>query len=320
MVIPAALLVVGIGLLWGSAEWLVRGAAIISSRAGISPIVVGLTIVSIGTSLPELVVCLAAALSDNADLAVGNVFGSNLANIGLILGLAAVVRPLEVHGQVVRREVPWMVMVTILILPLTFNLHMGRMEGAILAVLLIAYIYLMVPMARGAEEQVVGTVPEIKPAEGRLGGYLRPILMVIAGVIGLVIGGRSIVAGATEIASVLGVPNMIIGLSVVAVGTSLPELATSVVAALRNEADLAVGNVVGSNIFNLTFVFGSTALARPFELEPGTLQIEYPAVVALSVFLLPLTGSTRSLGRLEGFCLLGLYAGAWAWILIARGA
>lgn len=319
MLIPALMLVVGIGLLWASAEWLVRGAAILSSRAGISPIVIGLTVVSVGTSLPELVVSLAAALTGNADLAVGNVLGSNLANIGLILGVAAVVRPLEVHGQVVRREVPWMVMVTILLLPLAFNLRMGRAEGAVLATLLVLYISLMIPMAKSAKEQVVGPVPEIDTSATGKARYLRPILLVIAGAMGLVVGGRGIVAGATELASLLHVPNMLVGLSLVAVGTSLPELATSVVAALRGEADLAVGNVVGSNIFNLTFVLGTTALVHPFNLEPEALRIEYPAVLVLSLFLLPLTWTTRRLGRIEGFALIGLYMGAWVWILLIRG-
>jgi cation:H+ antiporter len=318
MLIPALLLLVGIALLWGSAEWLVRGAAILSSRAGISPIVIGLTVVSIGTSLPELVVSLAAALSGNTDLAVGNVLGSNLANLGLILGVAAIVRPLRVHAQVVRREVPWMVLLSVLLLPLSFNLRMGRIEGTVLLALLVTYIYLMAPMAKEAEKQVLRPVPELEPT-GEKGGYVRPVLFVVAGAIGLVIGGRSIVGGATEIAAILGVPNMIVGLSVVAVGTSLPELATSVVAALRDEADLAVGNVVGSNIFNLTFVLGTTALASPFDLSPETLRIEYPAVMVLSLFLLPLTWTTRRLGRLEGMALVGLYAGAWMWILLSRG-
>jgi cation:H+ antiporter len=305
--------VVGIVLLWGSAEFLVRGATILGTRAGLSAIVIGLTIVSIGTSAPEFVVSVAAALSGNPDLAVGNVLGSNLANIGLILGVTALIGPIQIQSRVVRREIPWMLAVTALMFPLTLNLSMGRVEGAVLASVLFLYLYYL--FAYGGTEQVADLAMEAAEVGAQKVGIGKPIGMVALGVLGLVAGARAIVTGGTELAAIFAVPQIIIGLSVLAVGTSLPELATSVVAAMRGETDIAVGNVVGSNIFNLTFVLGGTALVRPIELDPSVLSSEYPAVVVLSVLLLPLAWARPRMGRREGLMLLGMYGLMWVWIL-----
>ncbi len=338
MLIPVLLLAGGIVLLWISAEGLVRGAATLGRIAGITPIVIGLTIVSIGTSAPELVVSLLAAARGNPDLATGNVFGSNLANIGLVLALAAILRPLRVTAQVVRREIPWMLAMTLLLLPLMWNGRMGRVEGVILASMLFLYLYLLVRLARregphfprpepelpgsGGGGESPGGVTQRGGSWGRPGGLrllATPLLLVGAGCLGLMAGGQGIVLGATTLAAVLGVPDVLVGLSVVAVGTSLPELATTVIAAIRREADLAVGNIVGSNIFNVTFVLGGTALVTPLEIHPILLRVEYPAVLALSVFLLPLAWTRRALDRYEGLLLLALYGGVWGWILLTRG-
>jgi len=335
VLIPSLLLAGGTAILAVSAELLVRGASTLGRRAGITPIVIGLTVVSIGTSAPELAVSLMAAMRGSPDLAVGNVMGSNLANIGLILGIAAVMQPLTMAGQVVRREVPWMLAITLVVLPLLWNLRMGRVEGAILAGTLFVYLYFLVRMAR--QEGRIPVVPApagAAPPRGRarrppqarggwgrgegLRGLATPIALVVGGTLGLVAGGRGIVMGAVTIASEMGVPEVIVGLSVVAVGTSLPELATTAIAAIRREADLAVGNVVGSNIFNFTFVLGGTALVHPIEVDPVLLRVEYPAVLILSFFLLPLAVTRRNLDRWEGLLLLFLYGGAWVWILWAR--
>jgi len=332
----------GIALLWISAEGLVRGASALGRIAGVTPIIIGLTVVSMGTSAPELVVSLLAAMQGNPDLATGNVFGSNLANIGLILGLAAVFRPLRVAGQVVKREVPWMVAVTLLVLPLMWNLRMGRVEGAILAATLFVYLFFLVRLARSEGPSLPREVVPVEFREGATGpgkagggphfghhrgwgrpGGLRllvfPIFLVVVGAVGLVLGGRGIVTGATVIAAGYGIPEVIVGLSVIAVGTSLPELATTIIAAVRREADLAVGNIVGSNIFNLTFVLGGTALVTPLEVHPVLLRVEYPAMLLLSLFLLPLAWTRRALDRHEGLLLLALYGGAWVWIIVMRG-
>lgn len=318
-------------LLWGAAEALVKGSATFGRRAGISPVVIGLTVVSIGTSAPELVVCILAALRGSPDLAVGNVVGSNLANIGLILGLAAILRPLPMTSQVVRREVPWMIGVTLLVIPLLWNFELGRVEGTVLASILCIYLILMVPLMRGTKSAPRTSPSPLSPPivpRDRIGGWGRPeglrafatpTLLIIGGSLGLVAGGQGIVAGATGLAEVVGLPEMIVGLSVVAIGTSLPELATTLVAAFRGEADMAVGNVVGSNIFNLTFVLGGTALISPLTVHPHILIVEYAPMVVLSLALLPIAWTGRRVGRREGALLLALYAGSWAWMLQVTG-
>lgn len=309
VLIPALALLGGSLCLWLGAEALVRGAATLGYRWGISSIVIGLTVVSVGTSAPELVVCILAALDGNPDLAMGNVMGSNLANVGLILGLAAIIRPVDVTGQVVRREIPWMLGVTFLVLPLIWNLELGRVEGTILALVLILYVGLLFRASRRQPAPELGDIV-VRPE----GGVVLPLAGVLGGALLLVAGGQGIVFGATQMADSLGVSHMIIGLSVVAVGTSLPELATTLVAAMRAEADLAVGNIVGSNIFNLTFVLGGTALVSPIAVSPGVLIREYPAVVFISLALLPVALGRR-IRRVEGLLLLAFYTGAWAWLL-----
>ncbi len=318
MILSLALLLGGVLFLYGGAESLIRGAVTLGRRAGISPIIIGLTVVSIGTSAPEFVVSLLAASRGSPELALGNVLGSNLANIGLILGIAALLQPLEVHGRVVRREIPWMLGVSFLAIPLLWNLEMGRLEGGILAGVLLVYLLLLLPtMREEGVEQTIPTPPAVglDVQEGGLRLLMAPMGMVALGVGGLVLGGQGIVLGASDLAARMGVPELVVGLSVVAVGTSLPELATTVLAAARKEADLAVGNIVGSNIFNLTFVLGGTALFYPFQIPARILAVELPATLILSLLLLPLAWMGFNLGRKEGLLLLAAYAGAWFWIL-----
>jgi cation:H+ antiporter len=325
VLIPTLLLSVGIFLLWFGAEVLIRGASVLGTRIGISPIVVGLTVVSIGTSLPELAVCIIAVLQGSADLAVGNVMGSNLANIGLVLGIATVIRPLEVRRLVVRREVPWMILVTLLVFPVIWDLELGRLEGTFLSFILVLYLIRLLPAARKEEAELLALefkdIPVVEsPARPQpLRRIVVPLLMVAVGSVILVVAARSIVMGATQVAQSLGVSELLIGLSVLAVGTSLPELATTAVAALRRQADLAVGNIVGSNIFNLTLVLGGTALVRPLDVPARVLSVEYPAVLVLSLILLPLASGRRNLGRREGILFLTLYALAWVWIAWMKG-
>jgi cation:H+ antiporter len=318
MILSLAFLLGGVLFLYAGAESLIRGAVTLGRRAGISPIIIGLTVVSIGTSAPEFVVSLLAASRGSPELAVGNVLGSNLANIGLILGIAAFLQPLEVHGRVVRREIPWMLGVSFLAVPLLWNLEMGRLEGGILAGVLLVYLLLLLPaMREEGVERAVPTPPAVglDVQEGGLRLLMAPMGMVALGAGGLVLGGQGIVLGASDLAARMGVPELVVGLSVVAVGTSLPELATTVLAAARKEADLAVGNIVGSNIFNLTFVLGGTALFYPFQIPARILAVELPATLLLSLLLLPLAWMGFNLGRKEGLLLLAAYAGAWFWIL-----
>ena len=330
MILSGVLLLAGVVILYLGAEWLIRGAARMGTHLGIAPIILGLTVISIGTSAPELVVSVLAALRGTPDLALGNVLGSNLANVGLILGLAALIRPLTVAESVVRRDLPWMVAVTLITFLLILNLQVGRLEGTVFA--LVLFVYLTVLFLRWKSEggATLGVVSALDPLEGSpesgddpAGRSGLPAIRyrpwieagrAVLGVLGLVAGGQLIVAGATDLAVTLGISELVIGLSIVAVGTSLPELATTVVAAVRGETDMAVGNIVGSNIFNLTFVLGGTALVHPLAVAERILTVEYPVVLLMSLLLVPLAMQGREVGRAKGAVLLVAYAGAWVWI------
>jgi cation:H+ antiporter len=324
MLLPLLALLGGVLILYFGAEFLVRGAVRLGQLLRVSPIVVGLTVVSIGTSAPEFVVCVLAALRGSPDLVAGNVLGSNLANIGLILGLAALIRPLEVRNRVVRRDVPWMLGISLAAFPLLWNLQVGRLEGLILALMLLVYLGFLVPTARIEGVEVLGEagerlekqVPSVREAGFAI--LARPLGLVLGGSLALIVGGQGIVHGATVVAMEMGVSELVVGLSILAVGTSLPELATTVVAAARKEADLAVGNIVGSNIFNLTFVLGGTALIRPLEIPARILSVEYPVTLAMSFLLLPLVITSRNVNRKEGALLLAAYGAAWVVILAVR--
>lgn len=303
-------LAAGVGVLFFGAEWLVRGAARLAASLGVSPIVVGLTVVSLGTSAPELVVSMTAALRGNSDLAMGNVMGSNLANIGLILGLTALIRPMNVAARVVTREVPIMLLVTALLYPLIlWDLELGQADGFILIVVLGLYI-LFVNRAAGEEpSEVLGEYEDFARSEGQLGRKVtaRDVGLVLVGSLGLVGGGTLIVNSAEWLALAMQVPDILVGLTVVAVGTSLPELATSLVAAVREEADIAVGNIVGSNIFNVAAILGTTSIVTPVQVAPEILIHELPAVLLLSAIVIPVTWNGFMVRRWEGAVLLSLY-------------
>ena len=312
-----AVLISGIVVLYFGALWLVQGASRLASSLGVSPIVVGLTIVSLGTSAPELVVCLVAALQGNPGLAIGNVMGSNLANIGLILGLTSLVHPLEVKHRVVWREMPVMLLITFAIYPIAFDRVLSRMDGFMLLLVLLAY---LVWVFRS------GHPDEIKSSHGPRDSMatseeaasllnLKDIGHVALGSAFLVLGGYCIVKGAVEVASALGISEVIIGLTVVAIGTSLPELATSLVAAMRQEVDIAVGNIIGSNIFNLTAIFGTTAIVRPIMIPETVLSRELAGVVFMSLLLLPILRNGWQIKRWEGALLLTAYIGMGWWLI-----
>lgn len=312
-----AVLISGIVVLYFGAVWLVRGASRLASSLGVSPIVVGLTVVSLGTSAPELVVCLVAALQGNPGLAIGNVMGSNLANIGLILGLTSLVHPLEVKHRVVWREMPVMLLITFAIYPIAFDRVLSRTDGFMLLLVLLAY---LVWVFRS------GHPDEIKSSHGPRDSMatseeaasllnLKDIGHVVLGSAFLVLGGYCIVKGAVEVASALGISEVIIGLTVVAIGTSLPELATSLVAAMRQEVDIAVGNIIGSNIFNLTAIFGTTAIVRPIMIPETVLSRELAGVVLMSLLLLPILRNGWQIKRWEGALLLTAYIGMGWWLI-----
>lgn len=317
LVLDTLLLVGGIGVLYFGAEWLVRGAARLAGSLGVSPIVVGLTVVSFGTSAPELVVCVVAAVGGNADLAVGNVLGSNLANIGLILGLTALVRPLEVAARVVWREVPLMLLVTAAVYPLAWDGRLSRGDGTILLLALAGYLIFVFQSVETEAPEIVGEYEEFMKEAGPESDKVRAIdiVMVVAGCGGLVLGGYAIVEGAVAVASFLGVSQVVIGLTVVAVGTSLPELATSLVASMHKEADIAVGNVIGSNIFNIVAILGTATVVEPIHVAHTVLVRELPAVLGLSLLVVPMLRSGWRIRRWEGALLLACYVGIGIWLL-----
>ncbi|MDZ7781088.1 MAG: calcium/sodium antiporter [Gemmatimonadota bacterium] len=316
LVVDVVLLVVGIGALYFGAEWMVRGAARLAAAFGVSSIVVGLTVVSLGTSAPELVVCVVAALEGRPDIATGNVLGSNLANMGLILGLTSLITPLNVHSRVVWREMPIMLAITLLLYPLFWDLSVSRVDGIVLIGVLGAYLFFAfrsvgdkAPEILGEYEEFVAEEPE--PAPPRL----KDVLFVLAGSLGLVAGGYLIVEGAVGVGTALGISEVVIGLTVVAVGTSLPELATAIVAAIRKEADIAVGNVIGSNIFNLAGILGVTATVSPIPIARTVLTHELAVVTVMSVVLFPLLWLGWRLRRWEGAFLLVGYVGAFFFLI-----
>ncbi|MDA0310790.1 MAG: calcium/sodium antiporter [Gemmatimonadetes bacterium] len=312
------LLICGIGVLYYGAEWLVRGSARLAGSLGISPIVVGLTVVSFGTSAPELVVGIVAVLDGNATLAIGNVMGSNLANVGLILGLTAVVRPLEVHARVVWREMPLMLLVTFALYPLIMDdLMISRGDGIILLMAMAGYLVFVFQSAEDEAPEILGEYEEYMKASDQTASVVsfKDVFWVVAGSACLVLGGYAIVEGAVEVAGALGISQVVIGLTVVAVGTSLPELAASLVAAMRDEADIAVGNVIGSNIFNVAGILGTAAVIEPIGVPRSVLSHELPAVLLMSLLLFPILRSGWRIRRWEGVILLTAYVAAGVFLL-----
>ena len=307
----------GVGVLYFGAEWLVRGSARLASSMGVKPIVLGLTVVSMGTSAPELVISVVASWSGNADLAIGNVMGSNLANIGLVLGIAAITRPLVVSGRVVTREVPVMLIITAALLPIIWDLHIGRLEGLALIAMVIAYLAFILWTAKEEGTVVLGEYEEFAREAVGLSAWTsaRDIGLITMGVAGLVLGAFAIRESAIAIAESMGISELVIGLTLVSIGTSLPELATCVVAAWRREADIAVGNVLGSNVFNLTAVLGITSTITPMDISPAVLQLDFPAVMIMSVLLVPIVRADSPIRRREGFLLLAAYVSLGFWVL-----
>lgn len=317
LVVNLALLAVGVGILYIGAEWLVRGSSRLATSLGISPIVVGLTVVSFGTSAPELVVALIAALNDNPDLAMGNVMGSNLANVGLILGITAIVRPMKVAARVVSREIPVMLAITLLLFPLAADGQLEFLEGLALFTILVFYLAFVNSEAGGEDEAVGLEFEGFAESKERVATELAwmDVVLVALGSAGLVLGGTGIVSSAEFLAIEFGIPDVIVGLTVVAIGTSLPELATALVAAIRGEADIAVGNIIGSNIFNIAAILGITSMVTPIGVRPEIVTRELPAVLFISLLLLPVTRSGMRVYRMEGFILIAAYFGLTGWLV-----
>lgn len=309
----------GLVLLIVGADVLVRGAARLALSFGITPLVVGLTVVAFGTSAPEFAVSIRGALAGQSDISLGNVVGSNILNILLILGLSALIVPLVVHRQVIRQEVPIMIGASLLLFLLAVNGSISRLEGGLLFGSLIIYIALLYRQSRQRPHQAREEELEIPDAPGWGRHWAAQLALIALGLAMLVLGAHWLVGAAVVFATWLGVSELIIGLTVVSIGTSLPEIATSVVAALRGHREMAVGNIVGSNIFNALGVAGLTALVAPAALPVSSALISFDMQVMLAsaIACLPIMFWRNLLARWEGAMFLGYYCAYTAYLILA---
>ena len=287
------LLVLGFILLLKGADWFVDGASSIASRFGIPQLIIGLTIVAMGTSLPEAFVSITAALKSNAAITIGNVVGSNILNVGIILGVTALIRPLHIQNSTIKYEMPFMMLVTLVLILQGINHTISRFDGIVMWLFFLGYLYYIFKMSKNQMEET-----EIKKTNP---------LFIPLGLVCLMVGSNFAVDAATNIAISLGVSQRFIGLTIVALGTSLPELVTSVTAARKGNADIAIGNIIGSNIFNILFVVGSSALITPVPFESHFIIDSFVAIL-IGLVLYLCTKKTRVLDKKAGILLLVTYS------------
>mgnify|MGYP005841577697 CR=1 FL=1 len=320
MLVASLLLLLGLVLLIAGGDALVRGSVALATRLRISPTIVGLTVVAFGTSTPELVVNLTAAIKGTGDLAFGNVVGSNIANIGLLLGVTALVRPLVAHRTIIVREVPMMLLVCLVLLAeaesaiLEGRSHVfSRGDGLILLLLFGVFMYYLIgdALKQRAEDAYVHGMEARTHGKPMAAGLM--LVLIGGGLAVLIVGGQMTVRGATDLAMGLGVPEVVIGLTLVAVGTSLPELATSVIAVRQGQTDIAIGNIVGSCIYNVALVFGATSMIATVALPAGGV-VDLLVMAGLSALLLPIVLTHGKVSRMEGGLMLTIYAAYIAWL------
>ncbi|GEA52508.1 sodium:calcium antiporter [Vibrio inusitatus NBRC 102082] len=308
MIVAICLLVVGLIMLVWSADRLVFGSAALARNFGISPLVIGMTILAMGSSAPEMMVSATAALEGKTDTAVGNVLGSNIANIALILGITALVKPLSVSSGVLRRELPLMIGVTLIAGGIMWNHYLGFMEGVLLVVLFAAFIITMLRISR-AEKLKGDTMISEQESEVPDGvDNRKAIFWVVVGLIVLPISADLLVNNAVIIAKYFGMSDLVIGLTIIAVGTSLPELAASLAGVMKGEDDMAVGNIIGSNVFNILAVMGIPGLLNPSFLNEDAMNRDFWVMLGVSLLLVVMAlGKSRSINRIEGSILFLLF-------------
>ncbi|MDP3137174.1 MAG: calcium/sodium antiporter [Burkholderiaceae bacterium] len=313
----------GLALLVLGADLLVRGASRLALAVGVSPLVIGLTVVAYGTSAPEVAVSVGAALGGQTDIAVGNVVGSNILNVLFILGVSALIVPLAVNSQIIRQEVPIMIGVSALCIALAWNGSIGTVESMLLLVLLVVYTIFLVVQSRRAEQrsgETEGIDEAILAAGGWAASRIVQVGLVVAGLVCLVAGARLLVSAAVTFASALGVSDLVIGLTIVAAGTSLPEVATSIMAAVKGERDIAVGNVVGSNIFNILGALGLSGLAAGFSgigVAPSVMAFDAWVMLVAAIACLPIFLTGREIARWEGAVFLAYYVFYVGYLILA---
>jgi cation:H+ antiporter len=312
MLLPIAAILAGLALLVWSSDRFVEGSSALAFNLGVSPLVIGLTVVGFGTSAPEMLVAIFAAVEGNPSLAIGNAIGSNIANIALILGVTALIMPMVVHSRILRLEIPILVGVSIFALLLLIDNHLSALDGALLLVTLLTILTWLVRDAIGSKKRDVLAAEMYDEVPQRMA--LKAALFWFAvGLIVLLASARLLVWGAVAIAQTMGISDLVIGLTIVAIGTSLPELAASITSTLRNEPDLAIGNVIGSNMFNLLAVLAIPGLISPTALPAQVLTRDYPVMLGLTVALFVMAfhfrNDRRRINRVEGGLLLTAFLG-----------
>ena len=297
----------GLILLYFGANWLVQGAITLALHLGLSPLIVGLTVVALGTSVPEALVSVQAAIGHQGGIALGNVIGSNILNIALILGLSSLILPLKVDSHIVKADVPLLTGATFMLVVLLEDFHISRMEGAFLLLCIVFYVtgnIMTVKRTSPEEDKIEGM--EIPEDSGKT--LWRDVGFLILGIVTLGFGANFLVTGAVDLARILGLSEALIGLTIVSIGTGTPELATALMAAFRKTPDLAIGNAVGSNLFNIMFVLGIAGLVAPLD-GKGISSVDLYVMLGVTILLLPTVWTGRILDRKEGFLFLAIYVG-----------
>ena len=307
LIMIAIYIIGGLILLYFGANWLVQGAITLSLHLGLSPLIVGLTVVALGTSLPEALVSVQAAIGHQGGIAIGNVVGSNILNIALILGLSAFFNPLKVDSHLVKADVPLLAGATFMLVVLLEDFHISRMEGAFLLLCIVGYVagnIMTVKRTSPEENKIEG----VEVPEDHRKNLWRDISFLFIGLIALAFGSNFLVTGAVDLARIWGLSEALIGLTIVSIGTGTPEMATALMAAYRKRSDLAIGNAVGSNLFNIMFVLGIAALVAPLD-GKGISSIDLYVMLGVTFLLLPTVWTGRILDRKEGFLFLAIYVG-----------
>lgn len=306
-------IIIGFGLLVWGAERFVHGAAAIAKNFGMPPLIIGLTIVGIGTSAPEVLISIVAAYEGNPALAIGNALGSNITNIALVLGITAIVMPMVVKSETLRREYPIMFIIMLVALMLVMDEHLGQLDGVILIAGLFVLMYWMIQQGRKQkrdplEKEFEQEIPDISTK--------KAIVWFVIGLVLLIISSRGLVWGSVNIAKAAGISDLVIGLTIVAIGTSLPEMAASIMSALKKEPDIAIGNIIGSNMFNMLAVFGIPGLMAPHSVDPAILDRDFPFMIGLSIALFIMAYGFKGEGRINRYEGGLLLAGYVAYMLV----
>ncbi|MGD1835168.1 MAG: calcium/sodium antiporter [Nitrososphaeraceae archaeon] len=319
IIINALLIVIGLSLLFAGSELLIRGSVKIAKRLHVSQIIIGLTIVAFGTSTPELIVSVSSALQGQTDISLGNIIGSNIINIGLILGLSSAIFPIAVHVKTIRREIPIMLAVSLFIIPISLDGTISQIEGGLLVISLIAFVYYSYKQSKkeknNMELNINDDIDTISNTNKLDFPIIKNIIFIIIGIALLYVGSKFTIDNAVSIANIFGISERIIGLTIIAIGTSLPELVTSVRAALKKHADLSIGNIIGSNIFNVLEILGISSLIVGIKVN-SEIFIDYIVMMGFSLVLIPLMRSGFMISKKEGYILTGAYISYLIFLLI----